>query len=239
MPGSVGPVGYADYQRTANYDSPLIAKRVLNPLEESESYGPFFCGRYANLGGRITVEGEPIEVQLQWFTAEKSVPRVGERLFTMDPNIEEPALLHIPNLGPWLLVTLIPKKAKGINDVSMELFLNNRTFPLEFVPIKPLLLARTLKLKSKEGKVFWPSNYYVGPMKLWIFNSQTTTVWRVESENTIGAFATIAGQNEIKTEIIEDIVLAPPGAWRLFVENGAASEAEVQFTLSCSLTGSS
>ncbi len=233
--------GYADYQRTVNYDEPLFINEVVGgKLEKEVTRGRFDVSRFAYIMGKLQFTGQPVQVTLQWWSAETGGVLIGERVFRMDNKVGVSASLHVPNLGPWLAVVYRPESLVVEYHAVAQLFVSNRIAPYETIPTKPAILVATpFKLASKGAKTFSPEVYYAGPAELYCQVAGTAGF-------QVALFAMFKGFEYERFDVeataggvmIKKVIL-PFTAWNLSVENNSAAENEYFLTVVPSITGAS
>lgn len=238
MTPSTGPLGYRDYQRTLNFDTPLLVNQPSETFVKPKVYGRFAVARDGYLAGQVTPEIEPVEVTLQWFMEEKGGEEVGRREFILDPVIKRGAQFRILHLGPWLQVTVNGVNKAEKYSLLAKLFSSNRVYPLEFIPPSALILSQTaVGVPSKGTKAFNPTTYFAGPAKMLVATGAVTSVYKLENIQNTGAYADF-DRKTFAASILESVtVLLPTGAWRVSVENTGALEATFTVCIVPGITG--
>lgn len=232
--------GYADYQRTVNYDDPLLLNDLGGAeVEKAQTKGRFDVSRFAYVMGKIQFTKVPVAVRFEWFMAETGGEPIGERLIRLDNLTAVSAQVHMPNMGPWLQVKYEPESAVVKYKPAVRLMPSNRELPFESVPNAPAVLASgAFKLAAKATKLFRPQLYYGGPAMLQAVQLSAGAV-SVQANAMLLGFEYerfYTGSNAAGV-LVAPITL-PFTAQEFTIENGGAAEAEVIFTIIPSITGS-
>lgn len=220
--------GYADFQRTVNWDSALL-------IREFNSHTALFttpmlnCARFAYLSGHFGAgAGIAFLVDLQWFTDPASGETIGQRQFVLDPGITDFGQIHLPHLGPWLKVTMKGNAAE-LYTPEIVLFNSNRVYALDFLPRKPVLLQFSKVFAALGEENVFPSSYFTGPMKMGLTNTgaNVKVTVSIEVEVSPGVFVLVDSFNTTSPTGAATMY-APSGAWRVNVKVNGATTAGVQ-----------
>jgi hypothetical protein len=236
MAGSAGPTGYADYQRTENWDSPLIREAVKLEHVGSQAFGRFNCARYAFLVGRMGVENQGIKLILRWWSAEEGGVIIGERSWLLTQIINNVLQLRIPNMGPWLEIEY--ESEGGVWHETAILGFSNRVFPTEVIPPTEFILSAEHKfVGAGETFEFTPENYFSGPVRVGIEQpAEAEDVIKLIVSNTLGTTRAIEQLN-LKKKVDAGTMYMPLG-WAKFSMVGGVAQL-VKITVTPILTGSS
>lgn len=231
-------VGYPDYQRVVNWDSPVLYQGDLQIITSYVQSNPIDVSRYAYLGGFINLTAGQCLISIQWFLDDKLQTLVGERQFRLDAginNICQPKIIH---MGPWVQITL-----QTINNaqftVGWSLFATNRTSALDFVPQESVLIDRQGEAYNASQTItHYPTAYYSGPARIFASASEAFTIsalWLGDLGNYdyFWQDLTVASNN------FNADVIVPAGAWVINATNNGSSTTDLTLSVISSGTGSS
>lgn len=232
--------GYADYQRIVNWDDSPFSFGKQATLKEVTNLGTFDVSRYAylagNIGGRFLKENGMIEWEFTWSLDEEGKEIVGQRIF-FTHEINGPAQLRIPNMGPW--VTIVAKPFTTPVKTNLTFFPTNRSYPYELLPKKSLLVeAVETAVLSKAVKQFFMEEYFAGPAVIYLKSLKEAGVLTVSTVDLLTNYVNVGivevpalGQTWAK-------VVLPFGPCRLNLENTGAAESKYLINAMASFTGS-
>src|SRR5271165_2835505 len=123
--GSRGPVGYKDYQRLVNYDGPaLYSLRKVHIVKATEKSGALEVSRYLSVTGQLAgINFGDFQVTFTWFANEGLTEQIAQRRLWVTKEITQGLAYSIPNLGPWLQVSVFAEETT----CSVEVYGSNRT----------------------------------------------------------------------------------------------------------------
>lgn len=217
--------GYADWQRIGNYDSGVEWSATYTNTGVTEVSPVIDMSRYAYLGGKVGCTLNTVLVTFLWYADAAATVLVGGRQFVLSAGIANPAQLRIPNLGPFVQVTLAP--IGGANyTFNAEVIGTNRVHPCEMIPSQSTLLVVSGVTIPPGQTNFFPSDYFSGPARLTTTNSGGSVTCTLMYRNVDGTDQPIEqfGVNPAAT-ILSASILVPEAAWYLAVFNGAAAQA--------------
>lgn len=231
--------GYSDWQRIENYDTGILATvalaaqpgPVVTPVQD--------VSRYACLAiaGAVTTGALPITV-IWWSDAAATIP-VGRRLIYVSENILTQGTFTIPNLGPFVTVTLASVGGANVT-CSFRIFATNRQHACEVYPNEwyALLLVNASILAGAQKAVF-PQYYSSGPHSLWASTTQST-VFQICTLNTALSAVIITEWAALPPGTdLRDTIICPTGYWFVIVTNTTGVAASYDLTIQPSPTGSS
>lgn len=234
-----GPRGYADWQRIQNWDGPQLDHRtgtvnhgiVTTPIVQVD--------RYSHIEGQMSCGTNPVEMSFRWFADSAGTIHLAERRLALNPEIANPATLHLPNLGPWLQIFYIPAEVEaGEYTLTGTLIMTNRVYPLELVPLSSEVINSGHLFGGGGEVILWPVSYFAGPATLILFNSAAGA-----------GFVDVQGDFGVNSWERTDRLVAPSGslvvaktilpltAHRYSLNSGGAGSMELN--VSASTTGSS
>lgn len=230
-------VGYPDYQRVVNWDSPPADQFIAGAVATTTEFAVKESARYATLAGTIGTTVKAVSMLLQWWNTKTKERKVGSRLLILSAEVTEPMQFRFVHLGPWYTIKLARLGIAGSAIVNMTTFQSNRIYPLEIVPqINPVV---NFTHAFAGAGTFSEENitYCSGPARLFVNVEGATLVeWQLEVMNT-GEFWTPLDHGSVAAKSIGVFsVLVPYGAYRIKLKTTAATEAQV--VLSSTPTGS-
>jgi hypothetical protein len=235
-PIGAGGLGYLDYQRTVNWDGPLLFSAQEKLLQEGQEYGNWDVSRYASLLARLEVFTNPIKVNLAWSTAGGPFSGLSAvRQFVLDPNILAPLQLLIPNLGPTVNMTTTTPVLQTAK-LTANIHGSNRVSVLPFLAIKPHLLNVAHAFPVAGSFKAYPNSYYAGPAKVRAFASEATGFFLLEAEIEPNEWVFVESWETAAGAVKQLDILLPGTAWRINMETLAKGEASL--TITPALTGS-
>jgi hypothetical protein len=230
--------GYADWQRVSNYDTDLIWN--ITPVSgHAPIVSPIIdVSRFLALGGAIGEQQSSSLWTFQWYADDAGAIPVGARRFTTTINISSGATVRIPNLGPWVQITIAPLTGASFLPY-VRLTATNRDLPIDFVPIDSQLIVRANQvIGAAASQDCWPETHFAGPIRIWGLPLAAGIVYSVQSLNTVAAFDIV---DEIRPAANVDFsitTVAPTSAWKVLVTNAGAAT-NYYLSVTPSLTGSS
>jgi hypothetical protein len=219
--------GYADYQRTVNWDGPQVL-REFNSHEGLFTTARFNAARFAYLAGFFTSVISSFLVTIQWFMEEGGGENVGRREFVLDEGITGSGQIHLPHLGPWFQIAMKGKPAT-LYEPAILLFNSNRVYPLEFLPQGPVLLKYSHVFAALGEENVFPLSYFAGPMRMGLTNTgaNVKVTVSIEVEAEPGVFVLVDSFNTTSATGAATMY-APVGAWRVNVKVNGATTVGVQ-----------
>jgi hypothetical protein len=232
--------GYGDYQRIANWDSG-VQWSVSSALGNANIQSPVLdFSRAAYIGGFMNVTGNPLLVSIGWCADPGFTVFMGTRQFIVSPLMGFPAMLRIPNLGPFAQITV--QSITGNNfQLFTQILSTNRVHPLEFIPRQPVVVdQQNVAVAANVSVPVYPTDYYSGPMSVWVDFNQAGMNASLQALNSVNVWdfiderppTTVAG-------VATYVMVAPPGAWRFLVTNNNAAATNYYLTATPSTTGAS
>lgn len=231
-------VGYPDGQRVQNFTGPELFAENAIALPAQVQSGALDVSRYAYISGFIQAQNNiPIAVTLAWYADQNLTILIALRRFVVSGSIPNPAQLKIANLGPWCQASFAP--IGGTSQLSCGLWGSNIPSPLEFTPTNAQLISKSnVTTGPGVGTFYYPTDYYAGPIRVWLYGSGTGVNWTMAVINTDGTQSTVdQSQNAVNGEISMSTV-APPGAWNMEVETVGSGNTTFYFAVTPSATGS-
>lgn len=236
---SFGPGGYPDGQRVANYDSPALWVDDPGLVTAQDRTSPILnVSRYAYLCGQFGETQSQSQVQITWYLDAAGAVAVGRRTFQLDFNIGL-AQFRTVNLGPYVQVVRTATVFDATYGPESWVFASNRDYPLEFIPINPLLIdEQNVTLGAGASLTMYPLGYYAGPIQLWTDLGAPSLV-NMRCLVAGGGWHYIAqlGITTTPSQAVYEWV-APSGAWQITFENNGAGAAGFYLAVTPSLTGS-
>ena len=214
--------GYADWQRIENWDSQLLYDQQGSGITVGVGTPILDCSRWAYTAGFIFCGSGQIEVDFSWFADAQGTTTLGSRSMYIDQFQPNGGQLHIPNLGPYVQVGLLPISVAGMN-YHLQVFQTNRIHPLDLIPSKPYLIdMQTGSLAAGAQQYLYPTDLYAGPLSVWFDLAGGNGALELMGLNANGTYDYLAGWNitQMQTDVV---MMAPAGSWRVRVLNNAAS----------------
>jgi hypothetical protein len=151
---SRGPRGYPDFQRTENWDGPIVTELVEETIPEGKVKGTglFDCSRYAATSGYVEMTAGSMFCVAEWYTAEAGGALIGKRAWKMTPTAGSKGTLRLTNLGPWCGITF--HALVGGCTVKYAFQLTNRLPTQEAIPETEQIHRNSSVYKAAEQKVF-------------------------------------------------------------------------------------
>lgn len=228
--------GYGDYQRTDNADSGVIWASDTALRATGQTSPILDVGRFEYLGGSLSCQVPNAVVQFHWYMDAAATISAGSRFITLDPNIGNPAQTRIINLGPFLIVT-VTLHNPGFNSVDVKVWGSTRYFPLECVPQVGVLIDMDAVPMPAGNSVFWPSDYYSGPLHVASFSPSVNYAWVIRYATPAVVYSICDGSPTIATQQwyqAESVV--PLTSWHVLVVNSGAPST-IYFKATASMTG--
>ena len=229
--------GYPDWQRIQNYDTGILYNLVPGLTSGSFTSPIIDVSRFEYMGGYLFELSSQCSVGLRWFIDRAGAIAVGAITLVLSANVTNGAQIRFPNLGPFLQVTVVP--LAGLQyDPDVAIFATNRFHPLEFIPVNPVLVdQQNFPVAGNATAVFYPSDYYAGPVSTWCLFGQTgqlTFEYLTAGNNWDDFYQVILTAN---AEVTPQVV-TPPGAWRCVLVNQSAVATGVYLAVVPPMTGS-
>lgn len=118
--------GYADFDRVQSWDGPGLDNTThAIPANGSSATGVLDVSRYSYVAGEIFSAFAVCYVKMQWFLDPAATVSAGSFKTAINPGVGIGAVLHVPCLGPFLVVTFYDVSG-AFNTVDSVLFATNR-----------------------------------------------------------------------------------------------------------------
>jgi hypothetical protein len=216
--------GYADYQRVGNYDTEDIwsaqitnqAVEQISPILDVSRFA--YLGLYANIGGS---PGNAFIV-LEWYMDAAASNLVGTRVLSLATQIST-YQSRIVNLGPFLIINVAPMG--GNLTGFFQAFASNRVYPLELVPVNPVLIDQQhIAIAANGTATLYPSDYFAGPMQV-AFNAPSANSFAQVAYLSAGNTWDVTYSTPLIAAGVWSVAntVAPVGAWRVFIVNGTSA----------------
>lgn len=232
-----GARGYAAWQRIANYDGPIVWQANQNPGTTGQTSPVLDCSRYAYVGGQLGESSSQALWTFNWYADAGGVTQIASRQFVLYFRTEF-AQIRLPNLGPFLKITIAPIPNGGTIASTGVIFFTNRVHPLEFIPTNPGLISQqATAINANTTNIYFPSDYYAGPVSVWASTNYATGLVDMDQMATDGTWQTV-NQYKITTNgPVQQVMIAPAGAWRVAIQNSTASASTFYLAVTPSVTG--
>lgn len=230
--------GYTDWRRVDDWDSATLWTATAANTQATFTSPILDVSRYAYLGGEIQCGFHFYSVSLQWFHDPGATVVAGFRTFLIDQNIFAGAQIRIPNLGPFLQVTISAVGAV-FYDFLVDLIGTNRVHPLEFIPTRPWAISQVAVAIPAGGNIpVFPQDYYAGPVRVFMFCSTVPMSVDVQVLQFDGVYHGMGAIPVLTANSwMNALFTTPPGAWRVNVSNSGAAGV-FYLTATFSMTGS-
>jgi hypothetical protein len=215
FPGA-GPIGFADGQRTVNWDAAPIVSESNVQRTGSYTWGPFSVARYAAIGGGWSITQNLATLELSWSTDALGAHVIGQRFMQIDPG----SMFYAPsaifrNLGPYLSVTVTGAGGSGQWTSNLQLYPTNRVLPVEFTPTQLVQCGESNLSAPAGGVTVGANDYWSGPAVLWLGATAFPCSWQLQSQSVGGSW-TIVSSGTVGLNVNAVVpILIPAGAWRL------------------------
>lgn len=230
-------IGYPDGQRVQNYDGPLQVDQQYNGAAASWVSAVFDCSRYARSAGFMWVGSGTAQVQLSWFADAAGTVTLGSRTFLLDQWVTNGGQFRIPNLGPFVSISVQSLTANPYS-YHVQMFQTNRESELEFIPSqRSLIWLPSTTLGAGVTQNLHPTDYYAGPVKVAVQFSAGTASLFVYFLNAQGGYDQAYAQNQPALDSILDF-LVPAGAWYVAIKNTGTGSALFVVSVQHSQSGS-
>lgn len=230
--------GYADWQRTVNWDSDVLWQADSGDTTASYTSPMMDVGRYAYLGGWVKEGLSQCQLVVTWWSAFTGGVEMGVRTWTMDVNVGPDAQWRIPNLGPFVQI-----QVSSLNNQTYyftgQVIGTNRYHPLETIPENPNFDPWENTAYTANGALWtYPKDYYVGPLSCSV-NPITAGFVGVEILTNAGNWLLVQGVQLAGGSGYSQVTfVTPPGAWRFYFVNTNNTAGSVTLRACPSLTGS-
>ena len=230
--------GYTDYQREGNFDTgSFFGTNVLQLLTMPLVSNLQDVSRYAYVAGTFDCGLGQIQIEFDWFLDGQASAAIGKRIIMVDANIAAIAQIRLPNLGPFLQITLTPVTANP--ECAWQFIASNRVYPLEMIPVHPVLIAlQGQAINAGATLNLYPVDYYSGPVAVWYDPTFTTGNCDLQYLTTSGTWAYIDQLSHTTNGNNDRQWVVPTGAWRLTVGNTSAGNSSFFLGVTPSTTGS-
>jgi hypothetical protein len=228
--------GYVDYQRNVANDGPVI----VNPpdtITEPWSSGPIPVSQYWGVTTQMGPISGSFYVQYTWYTDETLDTALASKTVQVNEGAANYFPYIIPNLGPWLTVTIAAPTGEYPVVFSFIASATNRPSVMP-TPATPDVSLNTggVAIPAGTTEFFNQAQAYAGPAMLTVDGSQsystTIQVWNGSGWVTIFAEAGLAAGFDNYT------VVMPLSTWRVGITNGGAVAGTFTATITPSVTGS-
>ena len=230
--------GYTDWQRVENWDTgQLWSYSFTNQLPGPQS--PIIdVSRIAYIAGYVEATLNDCVLSPVWYLDAAGATMVAMRNIGLSASIVHPAQLRIPNLGPYLQVSINPAGAANASSDGV-FFGTNRYHPLEFITRDPVLVeVNNANIAASGTNVYYFSGYYAGPFML---NFITTVSCYINPEylDASDTWLSIGTMQSAANARTFQPLIAPAAAFRLRVVNTTAGAGVVTLSATPTVTGSS
>jgi hypothetical protein len=233
-----GGVGYDDYQRIQNYDSAILYSFAAPPSASTLDSPVIPVLRWSYLEGILAPNTNASQLTFTWTADAGGFSTIGVRKFNISPLITNPMQFRLSNLGPYVQVEQAP--IAGLPwGCSGQMFGGNRQSLLEFVPQQPTVLSvQNVNVVAGTSPVWYPTDYYAGPAKIWWQPLYTSGVVGLQTLDTANVWEYTWQQvgGGIQSQNVDTIV-CPPGAWRLITGNGSGANGTLFVVVAQSMSG--
>lgn len=232
--------GYQDYQRTENYDSPILFQQINATIGAGITSPVLNTQRYAFIGGIDGCGSGKSLATITWYEDPSPTNSVGSIVIPTDASVALQAQLRIPNLGPYCQFVWTDIAGGGSRQNS-RLIGSNKSYFGPFVPTSPWLIDQPSAAISVSATVtLYPNSFFAGPVQ--IFAQTSLTSWQLQTQfmNVTGGYddgPTWLFSAAATPEVVQFI--APLTAWRVNVINGTAGAGTYFLSAIPSLTGAS
>lgn len=229
--------GYADWQRVENWDTGQLWAFSANNINATQISPVLDVSRSTYLGGWLANSFNLCRFQANWFLDQAATVGVGERDFILSQNIPNAAQIRIPNLGPFVQITL---GALGVNySPQVEIFGTNRYHPLEFIPVWPVAINQSVvSIPANTTQTYWPNDYYAGPVSAHVQGQQAGQL-QLWGYNQAGNAQQLDEYDPAANAATSVKMVTPPGPWFVTVKNLSTTAAGLFSTfVTTSQTGS-
>lgn len=214
--------GYTDEQRVDNWDEGLIWSQ-----NTTVGAGPYTStvqdvSRYAYLGGVIGVGSSDASVSIIWYEDQAATIVLASRKFVLSHLITNLAQPRLPNLGPFVQITVTSLVGANFSLLA-KLFGTNRVHPLEFIPINPVIMSQqSAAIGASATVITYPIDYYAGPAQL-VLEANVSIQPIAQFLDLSGNWDSFWVVPPIAASVWTPYTLViPPNAWRLEVANQTA-----------------
>lgn len=230
--------GYPDWQRIDNYDTPVEWSQTLTSASSPINSPALDTSRFAYLGGYIQCTAGTMLVLITWCADQALTTQLGSRRFVLSGSIGALAQLRLPNLGPFVQIT-VQSAAGGSYTVAAQVILTNRVHPLEFIPENALLIDQQgTTLGANATVTTFIGDYYAGPVSMFVSSGQIFNVTAQYITITGATHAFFQEANQAANVAFNFGFVAPPGAWNVAVANTTAVATVFFLAVTPSVTGS-
>lgn len=216
--------GYADYQRTVNYDTDLLFQYSGAGDALTHTSPTIDVSRFAYLCGSATQATNVSLMTFNWSTEfSPFVPDVVNE-FTVTPLIFNPMQFRVPALAAFVQVVISPIAALTYQN-NYTVWASNRITPYQFVPSGQTVIDQQNSAIGAGATVtLYPTDYWAGPTTVWWISPPANGFLGFQSvsqSNTWDQFWGVSTTNA--GAYFQFQVTMPAGAWRAqVVTTGAA-----------------
>lgn len=232
-------VGYADYATFGNYDSAVLWSQSSAVSTTPESSPVMNMTKYAAVGGAFLCTQGQCQVTFSWYSDPLLVFLIAERTFTLTSNIISGlGGWVIPNLGAYLQITF-SNIAGGNYAMNAIAFGTNRQVPLAVSPQNSALIdVQNGFIGLGATLMFYPTDYYTGPLATWFDPGFSTWIVALQMLNTGGTWDTVNQASGTVAASQYLIWVTPLGAWRFAVTNSTGANSNYYLACVPAPTGS-
>lgn len=228
--------GYADWQRVENWDTGSLWTSSNGSVAGPVTSPAIDVSRIGYLAGYLGSSQNSFIALFAWYTDDGLGVPLGSRYIVCSSLIGHDAQLRIPNMGPYLQVTLTSTTGANFGYLA-RLWGTNRVDPLELIPNSPFLLdVQNTAIGASAIATLYPTDYYSGPISVWTHAANSNMATSLEVLDYQGTWD-IVGQWTPAALNYDFIAIAPPGAWRILVQNLATSSSAYYLFVQPSMTG--
>lgn len=222
-----GTLGYPDWQRIQNWDSPVLLDKQNYTQNTAFSSPPMDVTNYGYVGVLANCLLNSFQLFMQWYLDSAATIGTATREFVLNQSVGNFMQVHTPNHGPWLVVSSIP--IGGANyTADLRAVGTNRQSLLELIPSHPSLLEVATGVTANGATVStWLGDYYSGPAVICVNpNGVSGWQWSMQYLNAAGALSYVGG-GQVGALVQSFGVLIPsaPCVLNLFNNTGAPNQA--------------
>ena len=215
-------IGYPDGQRVQNWDGPLLINAQASGTSNVYQSPVINTSRYSSIAGFVNAQSGQVLMNLAWYADQAQTIQIGTKQLALDPHQVNGAQFCIPNMGPWLQVSLSALVNPPFSYV-LQAFPTNRRYVLPWVPGVPLLIdLGGQPIAANSSLDFHPTDLYMGPLYV---HGQCSAAWvlRLYTLTINGTWDLIVYEPQTAGANFNGTLVVPEGAWKLNVQNTSAS----------------
>lgn len=215
--------GYPDWRRIDDYDTGVIYSKTGVSGTAPINSGVLDVSRYGYLAGYINETQSGCLVTVKWFTDQAGTNQIGQQQFFLNFNISFWNQLRIPNLGPYVSIQAVKIGAAAFT-FSAQIIATNRVHPLQSVPQYAANHDNQSVVFAAGVSTWWPSNYYAGPMTVYVHGGGAASNVQIQVPNSFSSFDVFWSVPFLTaaTDYVWNTI-APMGAWNITINNGSGA----------------